>query len=473
MIAIALRFLTGRYHATTWGHHVNEGLPEWPPSPWRLLRALVSVWKRTVPDLPDDQVARILEAMSGPPLIHLPAATVGHTRHYMPWFKKGPADRTLVFDTFAAVIPSAEVVLHWPEAGLDGTDQAALAALLHNLGYLGRAESWCEARLTEAPVANCSPLPETSIAPAEVDPVPVLVADASDPSELLKALLVDTADLRGRQHRLDPPGSRSVRYGRPRRSLLASVPAAPMPSDGPPVYAIRFHLDAQPLPSLLRAVELGEAARDKILQRYARAEKQTPPSVLSGKDSDGRRRDGHRHAFYLATDDDLDGRLDHLVIWAPAGFDAASRRAVTGLDALPLDHDREARLMLLGTSGAVAQMTPSPVWESLTPFVPPRHLRRGERPEDQVRLEWTRRQAADPTLPELMEVEFLDRCTLHGGRTLHWLDFRPRWLRRGSPPPSNVAWGFRLHFADPVAGPIALGYGCHYGLGQFRPALAG
>ena len=38
-ITIKLTFPGGRYHATPWGRHVNEGVPEWPPSPWRLLRA--------------------------------------------------------------------------------------------------------------------------------------------------------------------------------------------------------------------------------------------------------------------------------------------------------------------------------------------------------------------------------------------------------------------------------------------------
>lgn len=52
MIAISLTFPAGRYHATPWDRHVNEGAVEWPPSPWRLLRSLVAVWKRTLPDAP-------------------------------------------------------------------------------------------------------------------------------------------------------------------------------------------------------------------------------------------------------------------------------------------------------------------------------------------------------------------------------------------------------------------------------------
>ena len=46
MIAIKLRFLAGRFHATPWGRHVNEGVVEWPPSPWRLLRALAATFYR-------------------------------------------------------------------------------------------------------------------------------------------------------------------------------------------------------------------------------------------------------------------------------------------------------------------------------------------------------------------------------------------------------------------------------------------
>ena len=45
MISISLRFSTGRFHATPWNRHVNEGVPEWPPSPWRILRSIIFNWK--------------------------------------------------------------------------------------------------------------------------------------------------------------------------------------------------------------------------------------------------------------------------------------------------------------------------------------------------------------------------------------------------------------------------------------------
>ena len=50
MLALGFRFPAGRYHATAWGSHVNEGVPEWPPSPWRLLRALIATAYHKLPD---------------------------------------------------------------------------------------------------------------------------------------------------------------------------------------------------------------------------------------------------------------------------------------------------------------------------------------------------------------------------------------------------------------------------------------
>src|SRR6059058_6079911 len=146
-VIIKLTFPGGRYHATPWGRHVNEGVPEWPPSPWRLLRALVATWKRKCPDLPEEQVRRTIEQLLPPPKFHLPPARVAHTRHYMPWEKKGPADRTLVFDTFVAVSRKAPVLAHWPDATLTPDDHQTLSRLVDNVTTLGRAEGWVCAEL--------------------------------------------------------------------------------------------------------------------------------------------------------------------------------------------------------------------------------------------------------------------------------------------------------------------------------------
>jgi CRISPR-associated protein Csb2 len=185
MPTVKLRFPGGRYHATPWGHHVNEGLIEWPPSPWRLLRALIAtgyskldwgevplVARRLI-----DKLAAVL------PLYHLPAASAAHSRHFMPIgdFKKPEAkyrtvfqfaattsqradlynhfteDTTLVFDTWANV-GSGELLIHWP-CQLDAEESELLRQLVAMLSYLGRSESWVEAQLTDDHSAEWNAVP--------------------------------------------------------------------------------------------------------------------------------------------------------------------------------------------------------------------------------------------------------------------------------------------------------------------------
>src|SRR5262245_29971713 len=100
---LLLRFPAGRYHATPWGSHVNEGGVEWPPSPWRLYRALLATgftkldWGEVVPDVARELVYTLASKL---PEYRLPPAVVAHTRHYMPVLRGTP---NKVLDTFAHV----------------------------------------------------------------------------------------------------------------------------------------------------------------------------------------------------------------------------------------------------------------------------------------------------------------------------------------------------------------------------------
>lgn len=473
---IALRFPAGHYHATPWDKQVNEGVPEWPPAPWRLLRALVAVWKRALPELPEARVRALLGALEAPPSYWLPPAVLAHTRHWMPWDKKGPGDRTLIFDSFLALSPKAALEVTWP-GDLEGQQEKDLAALLHNLSYLGRSESWCEARLaapSQAP--NCGPLGPDEKPGEDEDVVRVLA-----PREPLdfQALLVGTAELRAQ--RLDPtspPGSRWVPYVRPAACFAAAAPPAQAPAR-PRVEVMRFALDAKPLPRVTDAVKVGDLARRSAMSWYGRLNGGGVSPTLAGKDASGGPLQGHRHAHYLPTDEDHDGWLDHLTAWAPDGLDAHEQDALGKVSEQGLRRPGEApwNLVLVGMGPAREFAAPvlaaSKVWISATPFVLTRHPKlRGDTkggavpkrvvdgPEDQLRLELSRR-----GFPEPAKVEPLPRARLRG-RELPWLAFY-RWRGRGSR--VEHACGFRLEFEEPVRGPIALGYGAHYGLGLFLP----
>ena len=80
MTVLELRFPAGRYHATPWGRHVNEGAVEWPPTPWRIVRALIATWYLKAREIPTATLRSLVSALSQPPTFRLPPASTSHTR---------------------------------------------------------------------------------------------------------------------------------------------------------------------------------------------------------------------------------------------------------------------------------------------------------------------------------------------------------------------------------------------------------
>jgi len=492
MIAIAFRFPAGRFHATLWGRHVNEGVAEWPPSPWRILRALIAVWKRHLPEISEGTMQVILTALASPPWFYLPPAAHAHTRQFMP-LEGDWDDRTLVFDSFVALADTVPVVAVWPEASLEEAQRAGLAAILRHLPYLGRAESWCVAetmdgwsisrgtpewvdgRTGEVLEADCRPLAVGEDPPDRCEAVRVLVADGFNSSRPLdwaagdpNPLCVETARLRAeRRDPSRPPGSGWLRYTRREEALTVDpLPSPRRKGSASRPTIVRYALDGTVLPLLTDTVKFAELVRRGALSKYGGPDKRKS-AILSGRADDGTRLQGHQHAHYLPTDEEGHGRLTHLTIFARAGFDEQHQAALGALRVLnPGGGGSEIRLLLLGFGEAsdfrgrgLCQAT---AWESATPFVLCRHPKRTgkDQPEDQLRLELRRR-----GLPEPVRVDPLPVCRTKGHPT-RWLAFR-RYRSRGPDPAIGLGFGFRVEFPRPVAGPLAVGYGCHFGLGQF------
>src|SRR5580693_3406900 len=119
MIVLELRFPAGRYHATPWGRHVNEGAVEWPPSPWRILRALIATWHlkaRRDEEIVEPVIHALADSLTRQvPVFHLPRATTAHTRHYMPYNEGKNEKTTKVFDTFIQVAEKEAVFVVWEQ----------------------------------------------------------------------------------------------------------------------------------------------------------------------------------------------------------------------------------------------------------------------------------------------------------------------------------------------------------------------
>jgi CRISPR-associated protein Csb2 len=146
-----IRFPLGQYHATPWERSVNEGAVEWPPSPWRVLRALIATWYTRWPDLPAVALDDLLDVLADPPAYYTPASGPGHTRHYLPdlGHKKGEQGGTdLTLDPFLTVGRDQPMLIGW-DIDLDAEQRSVLAKLAELMPYLGRAESVCQARLCD------------------------------------------------------------------------------------------------------------------------------------------------------------------------------------------------------------------------------------------------------------------------------------------------------------------------------------
>jgi len=550
MIAIGFRFLAGRYHATPWGRHVNEGAVEWPPSPWRLLRALVATWKRTLPDMVESDVKPILGTLAAEaPEFMLPHASTGHTRHYMPWHKGWKADeperaKTLVFDTFVAVAREpnetgggwhpAPLVACWPNACLDEARRTTFARILANLNTLGRAESWCEATLLDEDTAVdlvecrerrrlvCRPL--NSEGPRHDQEIVRLLC--ADPAQAFaNDEFIDRSRKKPRRtaplydpdwhlcaetlwlHKerwSDPPGCRWVKYARPTDCFKVQSGVSPhlrRPKKAS-IQVARFALDSTVFPVVTDTLPVAEAARRTLMGVHGRLTERDGvhgrSPLFSGKDENGLPLSGHGHAYYLPTDEDGDGRLDHLTVYAADGFGPDELLALDRLTKLNTGRDGEERhplrLLLLGT-GRLSEYHPGPlgqsrVWTSVTPFLATRHPKARGVKRDPPHLlgranvaaflecvlreelqRWLARcgtaTAVERIIP-LRDENGVFRIEPGARRPIQFKRFRRKRADDGGRRPAGA---FRIVFTDEVQGPLCLGHSSHFGLGLFMPEV--
>lgn len=485
MLALALTFPSGRYHATPWERHVNEGAVEWPPEPWRLVRALVATWHHKVKHSgrhEETALRGLIGALAlSLPEYSLPAATHNHTRHYMP--QGQPGKTSLVLDAFAAVGRGEELIVAWPEVELPAEQLALLDELLEAMVYLGRAESWVEARRCAREYkANCRPADWargegetiTLLAPlqaGEYDKVrQEFSANARQarklvktlPPGLLEAVSVETSELQ-KAGWSQPPAARKVQYVRPLDTFRAQRRAQPAPRRA--ATTARYILIGKPLPRVEDSVRVGELLRRAVMGvAKQKLGAEAIPAVISGHGlPEGNR---HRHAFFLPCGN-AEGRIDRVILHFPDGMDAAVRRVAEGLRRLWDHSGMEWQLVLENIGGAEVggpQLGEAAEWESVTPYLHPWHEKRHLGIEDQIRRECDLRGMAALTALEPMAALRV------GARMRFPVHFRRVRDKRGLEQADRAGSFWRLRFAEPVAGPVALGFGCHFGLGLFRPA---
>lgn len=496
-------FPLGRFHATPWKvFPYDDPHGEWPPSPWRLVRAVLArsfQLDREVAESTSTHAA-LREALvrafaTSEVSFQLPASTwrgPGLRQYHPAEFKRVPAsakepgmmayNTTKVLDNFWITSGTAAPVV-WLFNGAEWTPPllAHLDACLARMTYFGRAESFTEVRRLAQSLHESGSL--VRLEPRRTGnavPVLTLKPDAS------LAQLEATTDAPSVRDTDIPPGSCWMFAKRPARPPIR--PAQRTKPTLPPVSLIQFAIGSKVAPRYKDTVLITERFRNRVLGCFTRILTGKPKMkwaeapddlrkqalLLSGRNGDGSPAIGHRHAsFLLCGDSQAPSRL---CVWRAEPFNDTEQRAI--LDAasspLPLNYKDDPWTLnlvpldrLVPPPPGLDDKTAHREWHTLTPYVPSRHVygRSGkEKPGDSV-------------LEQLTE-ELANRgFDVHGITTSAdksgWVKVhRPKSQAGAQTNNDKLGYVVRLVFQDAAWGPISLGASCHFGLGLFVPVTS-
>lgn len=520
MTVLELSFPSGRYHATPWGRHVNEGAIEWPPSPWRILRALMATWYLKAKDLTETDLRSLMARLSVPPRFLLPRAGTSHTRHYMPYNEGKNEKTTKVFDTFIQLAEGSPIFVVW-DVVLDDHDRAALKTLVDRLGYFGRAESLVVGCVRDALPDNIAgthslsePLSDFASLPPKTELIRLLAPMTPDtftawridflaknsppteekkktgrkakekpapavPEDLFAALHADTGDLQAAGWNL-PPGAQFMNYTRAENAFAPATRPRLRRKGEPPTVA-RFALTSVVPPSITSALMVGEQIHTVLCSENI----SHGHPIFTGADSEGHR---HAHIFCESVDSN-NAHITHVTIYAPQGFDAEAVKALRHIGWTWGFKNHELRLVLHAIGmpkdfPGCQLFATAPAWISLTPFVSTRHAKtyRDGRPKiapnghqdgsaahDLLRLLAENHPESFAKLREVSVAEEADMPYRIGGRRFRSLNFKTQRTHGEGCRGKGSGTALKISFTEPVTGPLALGYGSHFGLGLFVP----
>lgn len=275
----------------------------------------------------------------------------------------------------------------------------------------------------------------------------------------MAALTFSTANLL-KQRASSPPLLREVRYALPQDAITVDPRRRTSPRS-PWVQVVALGLDSAVLPLVTSALEVAEQVRVRLMGAHKKRmgnDESKLSSLFSGKTAEGQKRLDHGHVYILPYGNQ-DGRIDRILILSPKQpFEGHELDAVRGVRELYQSDGRPGIRCVVTWQGGLDGLRQSAVVESATPFVPPRHWRKGR------------------DLGKFIGEEVRRECRNHGIETavlrvdatdmpnqFHVTEYRRN--RKGDP--VRPGYALRLTFAEEVRVPFAIGYGAHFGLGQF------
>ena len=254
-------------------------------------------------------------------------------------------------------------------------------------------------------------------------------------------------------------------------------------ADAPTVA--RFAVAGPFSPKLTEALPLAERVHLALVQLSDGS------SVFTGCDSSHKPLQGHRHAHIFCESNDCLGRgtqgeITHVTVYAPMGFETLEEKALQSMKEIYRGSEPSVQLSLQGIGrpedfgGTDPSRDQCPLlakamcWISRTPFIPTRHpkvTRAGAIKRDATGLQIgspeheLRRLLKLGGFPEPVLVESVGGTRL-GECGVAWASFVCRRSNgEGRRAVHDRGYGFRIEFAEKVGGPVAVGYGAHFGMG--------
>ena len=503
---LEVKYINGRVHGTPWGTSHNEGVVEFPPSPWRILRSLVSTWFERSNHLPETTVRSLIDVLSRvSPTYTLPKFSNSHVRHYLPesahleGVSTSPAK---VLDAFASVNNQEALYVTWP-IELSASEREAFSCLADQLPYLGRAESVVQARLLpegEPPKASNDSRTISATGHSQTNARPIRMLSPTAETNWDSLMLVPWK-LR-QQGFVLPPGSKQVNYFADR--ALEWEPGQAKASHRQRVNLIEWSIQGQGKVPITAALLYCELVRQDVL-RICKNNNVSLDWRITGKENGRKSERHHEHIYFLPVA--RGPFLTGIRAWLPPGRDSsasiteetarffttinelefAPKRTIgTSLPEPASSHGteneskarnrkwladfREVSLFLQHCGSAdptaVPAFSESEVWETLTPYAPPRHLRPDGRFVRSLEAS-VRRDLAEIGRPDPYSIE-IQKVSAQG---FHALDFRRhRSTKDEKLRDARQAFHLRLRFNEPVSGPLSIGAHSHFGMGHFIPA---
>lgn len=470
---IKISLLLHQYHGNAWHHAHCEGLVDWPPAPWRILRSLVAgSYNTNFSQLQQTTLKQVLWKMAQvAPTYYLPPTAYLQWRSPRPQVQKnasvGPG-KTLY--SACLLVPENDSSIYCSyDIACSDQELIALKEAMQGVTYLGRRESPAVWEIVEAmPTVNA--YPDSSGVRVVASPIAAL-----SEVELWDYLNLSAADVFQKRKQAVFPGVEQTTYK-----------LEPMLSD-PHTNRVRIlpnrvllSVQGANKVAVSQAIYLCESLHRQLVKAH-------PEPIFTGMEL-GAKVISHDHAFITPISDRTGRWIDYLELYSHQGFSPSAVSAIANANRIRLN--QWVSLAIADFSQSSERYTG---WTSITPMFLSRYpVMRNGKPR---LIPGTSYQKDCPEHQALKYLQFLSHLNLNGTASFEafpnglgmkvdkeltaickcdvWMG-AGKWLN-GKHGKLSLEQGFRvwMEFTRPVEAPISLGYRCHYGFGALAPMREG